>query len=146
MITRLVSAVATDGSFTGLRVESSSGNSGDVYHKWFSSTAQTFSRTFWSKIIPSTETIAFNSHNLKYLVTFTANHKAMSMKSEDGIQYKLDSSLCDPIKCQNMIGPVTYYLVCLTKESGPILINIKAGTSHTIMTGSNVIDIGRLTS
>jgi len=142
-ITRLVSAVAFDGSFTGLRLESSTGNSDDVYHKWFSSIAQ----TFCSKIIPSTETIAFNSQNLKYLVTFSANHKAMIVISEDGTtrQYKLDSSLRDPIQYQNIIGPVDHYLVCLAKESGPILINVKAGTSRTIMTGSNVTNIGRLT-
>jgi len=143
-ITRLVSAVADNGSFTGLRIESSTSNSADVYHKWFSSTASSFS----SKVI-QTDTVSFNSRNLKYLVTFTANHKTMIViYPEDGRTrpYLLDSTLNDPIHCKNMIGPVSHYLFCLTKENGPILINVKAGTSYTISISSNVTNIGELTN
>ena len=142
-VSRLVSAVANDGSYTGLRLESSTDSSNNVYHVLFSSTAQSFSQ----KVI-QTETIAFNSPNLKYLVTFTANHKKMIVIPEDGAkrQQPLDSSLRDPIRCENIAGPVAHYLVCLAANSGPILINVKGGTSQTISIGSNVTNIGKLTN
>ena len=142
-VTRLVPAIATDGSFTGLRLESSTDNSDNVYHVLFSSTAQSFSQ----KVI-QTETVAFDSNTLNYLVSFTANHKTMIVISEDGTtrQYKLSSTLDDPILCENMVGSV-HSLICLAdKGLSPLLINVNNGTSKIISVGDlPVARIGKLT-
>ena len=75
-IRHLVSAIANDGSFTGLRLESSTDSSIDIFNVMFSSTTQSFHQ----KVIPS-ETIAFNSDNL---VTFSDNLKTMILISKNG--------------------------------------------------------------
>jgi len=139
-ITRLVSAIATDGSFTGLRIESSTSKSADVYHVLFSSTAQSFSQN-----VIQTETAAFDSSTLDYLVSFTANHKTMVVISEDGTkrQYELYSTLDGPIRCESMVES----LICLAGNGlSPLLINVKTGTSQPITVGdSPVTRIGKLT-
>jgi len=139
-VNRLVSAVATDASFTGLRLESSIDNSPGVYHILFSSTAvQSFSQT-----IIQTETIAFDSGTLDCLVSFTANRKTMIVLSEDGTtrQYELAVALDDPIQCENMFGS----LICLAGGGlSPILINVN-GTSQIIPSGDSLVTrIGKLT-
>ncbi|XP_065916450.1 uncharacterized protein [Dysidea avara] len=121
-IDRLVPAIANNGSFIGIRIELSTNDFlNGVVHSYFSSTTQSFSQS-----VISTETVAFNSYNLTYLVSFTANLRTLIV-FEGGTtrQYSLVSTVDDPSKCKNMIGPDTHYLICLAQGShGVMLINV----------------------
>ena len=140
-VDQIIPAVAKDGSFTGIRIADSSPNS--IYHILFSSTTQQFSQTSGQ-----TETIAFDSYHLNYLVSFTANLRTMIVSYINGTtrQYTLLVTLDYPIQCENVVGLHNHYLVCLA-ESGlkPILINVASGSSQTIPNGdSPVAKLGTL--
>jgi len=78
-IDRLVPAISNSGSFTGIQIESSTvDSSNNILHSYFSSTAQRF-----SQYAVSTETTAFDSYNLTYLVSFAANLRTLIIL-EDG--------------------------------------------------------------
>ena len=45
-----------------------------------------------------------------------------------------------------MVRPGAHHLICLAAKAGPILINVKGGTSQTIPIASNITDIGKFTN
>jgi len=125
----------SNASFLGLRVVCRTKNSPGYYQKSFlwqlDSTQQ--QQTGFTDGFVRTESIAFDSYNLSYLVTFSVNHNTVIVK-EDGesMQHPLMSTLDDPIQCQNLVGPTTHYLICLV-ENGlpPLLVNV---THHVVTT------------
>jgi len=144
-ISRIVSMVAIDGTFAGLRLELVADNSpGVVYHRTFSSIEQHFLGDFYL-----TETIAFDSYDFSYLVSFSANHKTMNVMLKNGlevVQHTLTSTLDNPIQCENIAGSLTHYLMCLAGNGlSPVLINVLNGTSNVIpIENSPIISIGAL--
>jgi len=130
-INRIVPAVAKDGSFTGIRIESLSPNT--INHVLFSSTAYRFTQTN-----VQTETIAFDSYNLNYLVSFTTSLRTMIVTFRNGTtrQYPLAVTLDDPVQCENVVGPVNHYLICLAGGGfSPIIIDVTSGTSKAVPVG-----------
>jgi len=95
-ISHIVPAVAKDGSFTGIRIESLSPNT--INHVLFSSTAYRFTQTN-----VQTETIAFDSYNLNYFVSFTTSLRTMIVTFRNGTtrQYPLAVTLDDPVQCNS---------------------------------------------
>lgn len=98
-----------------------------------------------------TESTAFDSYNLNYLVTFSANRNTVFIKEDGQSQpFQLSHVLDDPSQCQNLVGPATHYLICLA-ENGylPLLINITSNsvTNQTILVNESksIIKIGKLT-
>jgi len=144
-ISRIVPTVANDGMFAGLRLELVTNNSpGVVFHKTFSSIDQSFLNDFYQ-----TETIAFDSYDFSYLVSFSANQQTMNIMLKNGsgvLQHTLASMLDEPIQCENIAGPLTHYLICLAGNGqSPILINVLNGTSHIIPIGNSpIISLGAL--
>ena len=146
-ISRIVPTVANsnDGNFVGLRLELVTDNSpGVVYHKEFSSIDRHFLRKF-----VQTESIAFDSYDLSYLVSFSMNHKTMNIMFKNGsgiLQYTLATTLDNTIQCENMAEPFIHHLICLAGNGfSPILINVLNGTSHVIpIKDSPIVDLGAL--
>ena len=142
-IDHIAPAVAKDGSFTGIRIETLADSSNSIYHILFSSTTQQFSQTD-----VQTETIAFDSYYLNYLVSFTANLRTMIVSYRNGTtrQYPLAITLDDPVQCENMVGPDSHHLVCLTENGlSPQMINTADGTNTTILVSdSPVANLGVL--
>ena len=139
-IIRIVPAVAKDGSFAGIRIELSVESSGSVHHVLFSSGR-------FTQTSIQTETIVYDSYNLNYFVSFAANLRTMIVSFRNGTrQYTLPVTLDDPVRCENLVGPNSHYLVCLA-DNGliPLLINIANGTSQTIpIRDSPVTKLGTL--
>ena len=115
-------------SFYGLRVACHVSNSSDLHQKLFiwqlNSTQQ--QQTGFIDGFVVTESIAFDSYNLDYLVTFNTNRDTVIIKKDGRSKYySLLSTLDDPIQCQNLVGPSTHYLICLARNGHlSLLINI----------------------
>ena len=136
-IGRIVPAVAKDGSFTGIRIESFVGSSPNTINHVMFSTAQHFSPTNIQ-----TETIAFDSYNLNYLVSFTTSLRTMVVSFRNGTtrQNPLAVTLDDPIHCKNIAGPVSHYVICLAGDGfSPVMINVTSGTSKVIPVGDSPV-------
>lgn len=145
-------------SSTSLRVVCNVDNSTNLYHKsfiWQTDSTQEQETGFIDGVV-ITESIAFDSYNLDYLVTFTSNRKTIIVIKKDGHQsaqqYSLLFTLDNPIHCQNLVEPNTHYLICL-KEDGhhSLLINITDSTvtNQTIISSDEshkILEIGILTS
>ena len=97
-----------------------------------------------------TESTAFDSYDLDYLVTFNINRNTIFIKQDGESQsFKLSHALDDPSQCQNLVGPATHYLICLAKNGHlPLLINITSNsvTNQTIPVDESkgIIKIGIL--
>lgn len=147
-IEHLVPAIAGNGSFHGLRIESLIDDFSGIYQTLAYSNGEEL--IFSDKTI-NTASVAFNSYNLDYLVTF-ANNQTIVIISQEGTakQFPLNSALDDPIHCQNMaIGPSTHYLICLAGKGAALLISINDNvvTSQIIPSGkSSIVSMGWLTN
>ena len=146
----LVPAIAKDGSFHGLRIESFIDSSSSVYQTLASSGGLELEFALDTFNTPST---AFCSYELDYLVTF-ANAKTIVIikgeeKSRTTKQFQLSTSLYIPIRCQNMpIAPYTHYMICLTSKESALLIIISDNevTNQIIPNGnSSITDMKWLT-
>ena len=136
-----VNNISSNGSvsFFGLRLECLVENSASLRQKWFSWQTDYMRQpeTGFVDGYVETESIAFDSYNLGYLVTFNANGNRVIIK-EDGrskfsqpLLYPLD----DPVQCQNLVGPDTHYLICLAGDGYiPLLINITDNDAVTNQT------------
>lgn len=141
-------------SFYGLRVVCRLGNSLSLYQRWFlwqldSSQQQQTGFVGEFVVTEITESNAFDSYNLSYLVSFNSNRKAVIIK-EDGhskYYYTLPYALDEPIQCQNLVGPVTHHLICLARNGlSVLLINItNNATVIPVNKSREVIEIERLT-
>ena len=127
-------------SFYGLRVVCHANNSSDLHQKLFlwqlDSTQQ--QQTGFIDGFVVTESIAFDSYNLDYLVTFNTNRDTVIIKKDGGsMYYSLLSALDNPIQCQNLVGPSTHYLICLARNGHlSLLINI----TGDVVTNKIIID------
>ena len=64
-----------------------------------------------------TESTAFDSYNLDYLVIFSANRNTVFiMKDGESQPFHLSHTLDDPSQCQNLVGRATHYLICLAEN------------------------------
>ena len=147
-IEHLVPAIAGNESFHGLRIESLIDDFSGIYQTLAYSNGEEL--IFSDKTI-NTASVAFNSYNLDYLVTF-ANNQTMVIVSQEGTtkQFPLNSTLDNPIHCQNMaVGPSTHYLICLAGTGAALLISIidNVVTSQIIPSGkSSIVTMGWLTN
>ena len=145
----------SNASFLGLRMVCRVENSFDFYHKlyyvWQLDSSQQQQQTgFMDESLVTTESIAFDSYNLDYLVTFNAIRDTVKFEGERSNNFPSLSIpvLDDPIQCQNLVGPSTHFLICLTENEGlTVLINITddSVTYQTMESKSKVIRIGVLT-
>ena len=139
-------------SNTSLRVICRVENSSEFYQKlflWQTDSIQQQQTGFVSGFV-QTESTAFDSYNLDYLVTFNANRNTVIIKEDGGSnRFQLSHALDDPIQCQNLVGPATHYLIC-PAENGSLLLllNITSNsvTNQTIPVDESkrIIKIGRL--
>ena len=138
-------------TFLGLRVVCHVENSFDFYHRFFvwqlDSTQQ--ETGFVEEFVVTTESIAFDSYNLDYLVTFNAIRDTVEFEGarSNDFQSLTIPVLDEPIHCQNVVGPSTQFLICLARNGHlALLININDGvTLETIESESKIIKIGVLT-
>ena len=119
----------SNASFFGLRVVCYHlENSFNFYHKLFlwqlDSTQQ--QQTGFVEESVQTESVAFDSYNLDYLVTFNANRNTVIISKDGRSQYYQHLPTLDyPIRCQNLAEPSTHYLICLAGNGYlPLLINL----------------------
>jgi len=140
-INHIVPVATNDGSFTGVRIEAWSPNS--IKHVLFSSLTQQFLQTD-----VQTETIAFDSYNLNYFVSFTESLRTLIVSFRNGTtrQYPLAVTVDDPGECENVARPYSHHLICLTENGRiPVMINTVDGTNQTIPVGdSSVANLGML--
>ena len=119
----------SNASFFGLRVVCYHlENSFDFYHKlflWQLDSTQQQQTGFIGESV-QTESVAFDSYNLDYLVTFNANRNTVIINKDGGSQYYQHLPTLDyPIQCQNLAEPSTHYLICLAGNGYlPLLINL----------------------
>ena len=139
----------SNASFFGLRVVCNVENSTSLYQKLFSWQMDSTQQGFISGFV-LTESTAFDSYNLDYLVTFNANRNTVIIKENGQSKYyPLLHPLDDPIQCQNLVGPVMHNLICLAGNGHlPLLINVTDNrvTNQTISIDKSkkVINIGML--
>ena len=142
----------SNASFLGLRVVCRVENSFDYYHKLYvwqlDSTQQ--QTGFVEEFVVTTESIAFDSYNLDYLVTFNAIRDIVEFEGARSNNFQSLSIpvLDEPIHCQNLVGPSAHFLMCLARNGHlTLLINITNDgvTYQTIESESKVNKIGVLT-
>ena len=128
-IDHLVPVKTSNASFFGLRVVCYHlENSFSFYHKLFlwqlDSTQQ--QQTGFIEESVQTESVAFDSYNLDYLVTFNANRNTVIINKDGQSQYYQNLPTLDyPIQCQNLAESSTHYLICLAGNGYlPLLINL----------------------
>ena len=126
-------------SFFGLRLECDVENSASLRQKLFSwqidSTRQP--ETGFVEGNVETESTAFDSYNLNYLVTFNAIHNRVIIKENGGSKFSqpLLHPLNNPVLCLNLVEPVTHYLICLAGDGYlPLLINVTDNNAVTNQT------------
>ena len=114
-------------SNSSLRVTCYTENSSDFYQKSFLWQTETQpQQTGFTSGSVLTESTAFDSYNLNYLVTFSASRNTVIIiKDGESQSFQLSHALDDPSQCQNLVGPATHYLICLAENGHlPLLINI----------------------
>ena len=139
-------------SNSSLRVICYTENSSDFYQKSFLWQTETQpQQTGFTSGFVLTELAAFDSYNLNYLVTFSANRNTVFIKEDGESQpFQLSHVLDDPSQCQNLVRPTTHYLICLAENGHiPLLINITSNsvTNQTIPVDESkrIVKIGMLT-
>ena len=128
-------------SFLGLRVVCHRvDDSSDFYHKLFlwqlDSTQQ--QQTGFIGGAVQTESVAFDSYHLDYLVTFNANRNTVIIYKDRQSQYYKNLPTLDyPLQCQNLAEPSAHYLICVAGNGHlPLLINL-TGDAVTNMSVSS---------
>ena len=139
-------------SNSSLRVRCYTENSSDFYQKSFLWQTETQpQQTGFTSGFVLTELTAFDSYNLNYLVTFSANRNTVFIiEDRESQPFQLSHTLDDPSQCQNLVGPATHYLICLAENGHlPLLINITSNsvTNQTIPVDESkrIVKTGMLT-
>ena len=139
-------------SNSSLRMICYTENSSDFYQKSFLWQTETQpQQTGFTSGFVLTESAAFDSYNLDYLVTFSANRNTVFIKEDrESLPFQLSHVLDDPSQCQNLVGPTIHYLICLAENGHlPLLINITSNsvTNQTIPVDESkrIVTIGMLT-
>ena len=139
-------------SNSSLRVTCYTENSSDFYQKSFLWQTETQpQQTGFTSGFVVTESTAFDSYNLDYLVTFSANRNTVIIiKDGESQPFQLLHALDDPSQCQNLDGPATHYLICLAENGHlPLLINItnNSVTNQTLPVDESkrIVKTGKLT-
>ena len=116
-------------------------NSSDFYHKlflWHLDSTQQQQTGFIGGVV-QTESVAFDSYHLDYLVTFNANRNTVIIYKDRQSQYYKNLPTLDyPLQCQNLAEPSAHYLICVAGNGHlPLLINLTGDTVTNKSIGSD---------